>query len=399
MKVGISGVLLLGLKGKSVAFVGKKRMRSAIFFLSSSPSSSSSLVEVERKFIFSNRSAIEDILRQENFALIQETTMVDWYFDCVEDQNDVGSSDDNNDDADVDDPCNYSSSDLPLIRQDHWLRYREILKQNNETYKNNELAKWQLKRGNTQIANNNSNNNNNNTKDGSTVYEEVEGIEAVQIAYSIIKKSQLQTVRYPDSKKRVVATTLTTHATNDTLLDGYDIPVFPIRSIGYDLTPLARIETRRFSWKKPNSLSSATNNKLTTKMTNVNTTHSLFSTLTIDLDSTPDGYNVGEVEIIVDDEYIENSLMSKDEAKMNDSPERFIVQAQEEIEQFLRILYRSDKTDHEIENEETTLIPELTQYQPPMGKLEHFLFHHRPRTYNKCIRMGAFPDLKTTSFS
>ena len=84
---------------------------------------------------------------------------------------------------------------------------------------------------------------------------------------------------------------------------------------------------------------------------------------------------------------------------MNDSPERFIVQAQEEIEQFLRILYRSDKTDHEIENEETTLIPELTQYQPPMGKLEHFLFHHRPRTYDKCIRLGAFPDLKTTSFS
>lgn len=216
---GTVSVFLLMLVKKSEAFVVKKNMPRT----TSLSTTSSSLIEIEQKFTFTNRSATEDILRKEGFLPMKETTMVDWYFDLVENEEQDGNEDRYSYGA-VDDLCD-SSLDLPLIRRDHWMRYREILLENNKSYGNNGLGIWQLKRGNTKIRDKNSKSN-----DGSTVYEEVEGIEAVQIAHSIIRKSQSQKL-----KRTVEAAT----TNNDTLFDGYVIPVWPIPGINNDLKPFA----------------------------------------------------------------------------------------------------------------------------------------------------------------
>eukprot|EP00536_Pseudo-nitzschia_multiseries_P019506 jgi/Psemu1/293842/fgenesh1_pg.5213_\ len=103
------------------------------------------LLEVEEKFAFSNRSKLEERLRQEGFEPVQEITMVDWYFDRY----------------------GTSELELPLIRNDHWLRFRQVTSQNGIDC--DEDGEWQLKRGT--IAG----------KDGgggATVYEEIEGLGA-----------------------------------------------------------------------------------------------------------------------------------------------------------------------------------------------------------------------------
>jgi hypothetical protein len=329
---------------------------------------SSSLLEVEQKFSFTNRSDIENRLRREDFVLVKEVTMVDWYFDRFND----------NDDDDADDHTDYNSLDLPLVRRDHWLRYREILSSEDNNNKNGSdnncggTGKWQLKRGTTAR---NTNNNNNNVSSGcstTTVYEEVEGLDAVRIAHSILEQSQSQS--QPQKA--------TSSAICNNLFNEYIIPVVPIPDIK-NLEPFARIETRRSTWKQ--KIMEHNNNNSTTNDDDASSTFSsLFPNLIVDLDCTPDGYNLGEVEAVVDSKNINAAavtaaVMSEEEVtEVSQNNDRAVAQAKEEIQQFLSILIKNDEQQQ--------------QQRPPMGKLENFLFCNRPRMHRMCIESGVIPQ-------
>ena len=323
---------------------------------------SSSLLEIEQKFSFTNRSDIEDRLRRENFVSIKEVTMVDWYFDRFND-----NVDDDDDDDD------YNSLDLPLVRQDHWLRYREILSsQDNENSNDSDsgndsdrTGKWQLKRGtNTRTTNNN---NDSSSCSTTTVYEEVEGLDAVRIANSILKQS-LQSQPQNATKSK----------SNSLLFDEFIIPVLPIPDIK-NLEPFARIVTRRSTWKQ--KIMQQNNNKSTTNSSDASSL-SLFPNLIVDLDCTPDGYNLGEVEAVVDCKNINaaaTAVMSEEEVtEVSKNNDRAVSQAKEDIQHLLSNLSKNDRQQQ--------------QQRPPMGKLENFLFCNRPRMYRMCIESGVIPQ-------
>ena len=354
---------------KAVAFIATTTpLFSTMQSTSSSSSSlslsmlSSSLLEIEQKFSFTNRSDIEDRLRRENFVSIKEVTMVDWYFDRFND-----NVDDDDDDDD------YNSLDLPLVRQDHWLRYREILSsQDNENSNDSDsgndsdrTGKWQLKRGtNTRTTNNN---NDSSSCSTTTVYEEVEGLDAVRIANSILKQS-LQSQPQNATKSK----------SNSLLFDEFIIPVLPISDIK-NLEPFARIVTRRSTWKQ--KIMQQNNDRSTTNSSDASSL-SLFPNLIVDLDCTPDGYNLGEVEAVVDCKNINaaaTAVMSEEEVtEVSKNNDRAVSQAKEDIQQLLSNLSKNDKQQQ--------------QQRPPMGKLENFLFCNRPRMYRMCIESGVIPQ-------
>jgi len=366
----VTGVVSPLVLPKTAAFFATT---TALFSKMPSSLLSSSLLEVEQKFSFTNRSDIEDRLRRENFVPIKEITMVDWYFDRFEDVDNY-----DNDDGDGDDSC--YSLDLPLVRQDHWLRFRKILSQNNKSNVENECGKWQLKRGTANAAK---------SINSSTVYEEVEGIEAVRIAHSILMQSQSQKTKSHDDQ--------TTKSSNsDTLFVGYVIPVLPIPDINNDLEPFARIETRRSTWKQIEM--STKSNTTTTTSSNCCDTSSLFPNLIVDLDCVPNGYNLGEVEAVVDGNDISAVINEEEAVNIFKKKDRAIAQAQKEIQEFLRILLKNDNEEN-ISGDEgnDSLSSSPIQQKPPMGKLEHFLFCNRPRIYRLCIESGVIPQSQLSS--
>jgi thiamine-triphosphatase len=195
-----------------------------------------SMLEVEQKFVLSDvesTTSIESKLVDLGMAKNGETYMVDWYFDL----------------------------DVPTLTPlDKWLRYRDVLGKG---------GVWQLKKGQRHEG-------------GVTVYEEVEGDEAVQQALDIIN---WQTEMPP--------------TTPITEYEGYQIPDLPDPTCG--LVPFCRLETKRTCWRYP---------------------HGDSSSLAVDLDVTNYGYMVGEVEIVVE---------TKDEVQ----------EAQHRIEEFARFLLPS----------------------------------------------------------
>jgi thiamine-triphosphatase len=172
------------------------------------------MIEVERKFVLSDMkstTSIESKLVDLGMAKKEEAYMVDWYFDL------------------------HVPTLTPL---DNWLRYREVLGKG---------ASWQLKKGQRHEG-------------GVTVYEEIEGVEAVQQALSSISWKTGKSSSKPVSE-----------------YEGRHVPELPDPTCG--LMPFCRIETRRTSWSYPNGDSSA---------------------IAVDLDVTNFGYMVGEVEIVVE---------------------------------------------------------------------------------------------------
>lgn len=154
--------------------------------------------------------------------------------------------------------------DLPdpdwiLSISDNWLRYRELLgpitKQDDTSERN---GSWQIKCGKV-IQNNNS---------GTTVYEELEGDEAIDLATSMIRDKSNNVNNLP---MKIVENTM----------DGFLIPSLP-KDVDCNLIPFARIKTTRSSWV----------------LNDVN----YASPLSVDLDCTDYGYLVGEVELVVDRE-------------------------------------------------------------------------------------------------
>jgi thiamine-triphosphatase len=123
-----------------------------------------------------------------------------------------------------------------LTPKDNWLRFRETEKK----------SSWQLKRGRQH-------------KDGATVYEELEGGEAIEASIAMLK----------DVDPVTTIPTVEFH--------GHVVPQLP-RPTG--LVPFARIETHRSSWSYSGEWDS-------------------FTGLVVDLDGTQYGYMVGEIEAVV----------------------------------------------------------------------------------------------------
>jgi hypothetical protein len=174
----------------------------------------------------------------------------------------------------------------------------------------------------------------------------------------------------------------TSSAICNNLFNEYIIPVVPIPDIK-NLEPFARIETRRSTWKQ--KIMEHNNNNSTTNDDDASSTFSsLFPNLIVDLDCTPDGYNLGEVEaVIVDSKNINAAavtaaVMSEEEVTEVSHNDQAVAQAKEEIQLFLSILFKNDEQQQ--------------QQRPPMGKLENFLFCNRPRMHRMCIESGVIPQ-------
>ena len=267
----------------------------------SSSSGTSKMLEVEQKFPFSDRSRLEEGLKQRGFEPVKELTMVDWYFDRFSDKH----------------------LELPLVRSDHWLRYRE----------SDNKGQWQLKRGNKSGSG------------GLTVYEEIEGIQACEIARSVLRASAESSIELSKD------TTPT--------FDGHSVPELPIDDC--NVLPFARIVTHRAKWRQQTSEETSSG-----------------SDLVVDLDTTPDGFAVGEVEVVVEGEdcnTIENQEQADQAQARNDQA---VAEARESIQSFLANL----------------LEEQGTSTRPPMGKLEQFLSQKRPKMYEACVEAGVIPKPK-----
>lgn len=135
--------------------------------------------------------------------------------------------------------------DLPnwiLTTSNCWLRHREA-------------RGWQLKRGTQQADDNN--------QDGATVYQELEGDDAIQATLAML----------PLYTKEEGTGTIPTE------YQQFDIPQLPQPN---NLVPFARIRTTRSTWTAP-----------------ANCKDSKLVDLIVDLDATDYGYMVGEVEMVV----------------------------------------------------------------------------------------------------
>jgi len=264
---------------------------------SSSSSSSSSLTtpvgttptskawEVEQKFTIPNPKQMMEQLKETGFVEVQQIEMVDWYFDV---------------------PPTY-----PLIRQDCWLRYRTVASGN---------GRWELKRGN-QIENGGDG------KSKATVYEEIEGDQALLTCQRLITNS-LQKNQRSDEKSGIE------NDSHHHFYEGQKVPMPPIDIPG--LSPIARIVTHRSTWH-PLEKDDSKN-------------------LIVDLDTTDFGHAVGEVErLVTDKSQIETAL--------------------QDLQAWLRDLLGED----------------ALKGSPPMGKLECYLSTRRPEILEVLVDAGLMP--------
>lgn len=324
------------------------------------------LLEVEEKFFFSDRSELEERLRREGFASVQEVTMVDLYFDRLVADGGRSNNDESGDDDHDDDIDNHYYLELPLVRNDHWLRFREITSQNGVDCSNG--GEWELKRGTPAGKD---------CDGGATVYEEIEGLRAVEIACSVVQE---QSKKSPSR-----ASTSTTWSTDTEespsmtpllRFDGHSVPILPIDGCG--LEPFARIVTHRAKWKQQQSGTTST---------------TTFPNLVVDLDTTPDGFAVGEVEALIGaGESQDQSIPEGAETTTtndNNNQDAAIAQARADIRRFLvKIL------DHEGTEDGA---PE--RRRPAMGKLGQYIFQNQPQIHKVCVESGVIPEPPPTEAS
>lgn len=257
-------------------------------FLEPSFTTLNMILEVEQKFRIDDNAEICSRLEELGFERKGDAvTFADWYFDEL--------------------------TSLHLSLQDCWLRYREM----------GDQGQWQLKRGQKPPQGND-------MASRSTVYEEIEGTEAVDIALSMIKFGNQASSRSKLIEK----------VENDTM-KGSKPPTLTTDQ-QHSLKPFVRLETTRSSWTLCPS-----NNTLE-KYWGAN--------IQVDLDTTNTNYAVGEVETVGE---------TKDQ----------VSDAQAVVESVLDQLLGNQRTD-----------------SPPIGKLEHFLIKFRPKHYQALVTAGILKD-------
>lgn len=178
---------------------------------------------------------------------------------------------------------------------------------------------WQLKRGRSDGVQSTS----------TTVYEEIEGMEAINIAVSAIGEVITPSLGNLDPEPQ------------SPMFDGYKIPPLPLTDKPHNLVPFCKLETVRTSWER--------------RTKDWTDQDEYDHVIQVDLDTTNTGYAVGEVEIVVNtNEEIPNAT----------SKVRMVIG---------QILQGYD----------------VDADTPPIGKLEHFLQNHRPWHYDACLKSGV----------
>ena len=252
---------------------------------------------------------IQQQLKELHFVPKKTIKFVDWYFD---------------------------TNDTILSTQyDCWLRYRGLFKEKEEENEEDVIVKgsWQLKKGQ------------NDATSKTTVYQEIEGDEAVVASITVLIDSK-------KAEKKADNDNVSGRSSRPTTFDGYEIPKLPLDNLSNDqvqvgnlLLPFCRIVTTRSSW--------AFNN-------NNNDNDGDFRGLDVDLDMTNSGYCVGEVEAVVE-------------------KEADIPIAKERIQLLINQITHVDNNDNSSKKKDTI----------PLGKLEHFLVNNRPDHYKACVESGS----------
>ncbi|KAL7579842.1 hypothetical protein ACA910_004855 [Epithemia clementina (nom. ined.)] len=294
----------------------------------------SAVLELEQKFVVSPSSSTTDRLFTLGFRQAKEYHMVDWYFD-------------------------FPKSNYPLMRQDMWLRYRRgCLPDADEISFNANDGQWELKRGQQKQSGDESQ-----YAQRTTVYEEIVGEDAVDLVRSVLLDIE---AGKPISKTLLLKDAGgEEHFAEQTarLADAFK-PGIPSTLPG--LKPFARIVTHRSSWKVPKSHPDSNGNKEEQR--------SKYDCLTVDLDQTDFGYNVGEVEMLV-------PITTSDNDGDQDSR---VQKAKLLIQELIDHLTNSDESTSEPRAEK-----ELEgQALVAKGKLEYFLYTQRPSIFALMRELG-----------
>ncbi|KAL3925227.1 MAG: hypothetical protein SGILL_000552 [Bacillariaceae sp.] len=269
------------------------------------------VLEVEQKFHTNgdqtdSSASIDSRLEDLGFGRQGSTKIfTDWYFD------DCGS--------------------LTLSLQDCWLRYREI---------EGKGGQWQLKRGQQHAGS------------STTVYQEIEGQEAVDIALSLLQEC------VEASDKAVSSAVKSDPITHD----DKDLPMLPT-SVSHSLKPFAKFTTTRTSWllKEGHTLGIDA-----VERDSIDSSH----TIQVDLDTTDTSYAVGEVEIVVE---------THDQ----------VPKAKERIQRVISLIVVDSVDDGVAKaNKDNKNSNESSSPAPPQGKLEHFLSHNRPVHFQALVDAG-----------
>ena len=300
-----------------------------------SSSAGTSMFEVEQKFQLMNdndgdnggdidsttNQRIQQRLKELHFVPKKTIKFVDWYFD--------------------------TNDNILSTQYDCWLRYRGLLKKEDEKGEDDVIVKgsWQLKKGQ------------NDATSKTTVYQEIEGDEAVVASISVlIDNTKIIEGGVRDDDNNNVSGT-----NSPTTFDGYEIPKLPLDKLPNDqvkvgnlLIPFCRIVTTRSSW----AFNGGDDGHDDTD----------FYGLDVDLDMTNSGYCVGEVEAVVE--------------KEEDIPI-----AKERIQNLINEITQESNNDDN--NSSSEKEKKKDKDSIPLGKLEHFLVNNRPDHYKACIESGS----------
>eukprot|EP00527_Entomoneis_sp_CCMP2396_P002460 CAMPEP_0198153746 /NCGR_PEP_ID=MMETSP1443-20131203/65571_1 /TAXON_ID=186043 /ORGANISM="Entomoneis sp., Strain CCMP2396" /LENGTH=282 /DNA_ID=CAMNT_0043820191 /DNA_START=176 /DNA_END=1024 /DNA_ORIENTATION=- len=278
------------------------------------------VLELEQKFAVT--SSTVQRLQQLGFEQIKELSMVDWYFDFA---------------------------GYPLIQRDTWLRYRHLLLPDDNNNNNSDIegGQWELKLGQRGM---NQQQQTSKEQQKTTVYKELAG----EDVFLSIQNMHLSVSDATDAAARTGEVAAAIRAE----FEGLAIPR-PQWKISAPLIPLARIVTHRSSWRKKSSSSFDDP-----------------STLSVDLDQTDFGYNVGEAEIVVP--------MERGQDKLPTESSKVVENAKVLIQDLIDQLTATDSHGQES--------PSIRNAGPAKGKLEYFLYHEKPQIYKVLQEAGLVPS-------
>ena len=291
---------------------------------------SSSVLELEQKFVISPN-ATNERLHALGFHPTKDRHMVDWYFD-------------------------FQSLSYPLVRRDTWLRYRHALDMDDDggddNHKNRmQQGQWELKRGPQDQGGDSVN-----AVNDTTVYEEIAGNNALEIVRNMFHSWEDKDPSESPTREEYTAR-LVREFTSAVPLPEDTLP---------GLIPFARIVTHRSSWKVEES--------------NNDEAFSKYAGVSVDLDQTDFGYNVGEVEVVV-------PTSSNDDDNSKDASSSAVRDAKRLIQELIDLL-SSAPAPGSAGEASSSMDQTEAKAVVAKGKLEYFLQTQRPEVYSILEEVG-----------
>ena len=247
-------------------------------------------------------------------------------------------------------------------QHNYWFRYRELQTSPSDKHNPPNKGAWQLKRPPKSHQNKNEEPN---TNTAMSVYEELEGQDAIRAVQNLLQKERNHWNSYLPNLVKVPSSMEFYH--NSTIIS----KKLPKNLQSMNFIPFASFETTRSSWKyaqdpSTNTTPNESANENENKNKNKNKIDFSYQDLKIDIDGTDFGYMVGEVEIVV-------------------HQEDQIPAAQKCIQDFIHQLQikRNEHYQHINKNE---LSPNTDDIP---SKLESFLIIHFPQLNDACVKSGS----------